>query len=88
MVGVVQLVERQFVVLVVAGSSPVAHPIGNYLGNHPMTMRLWLNWIEHQTSDLRVRGSSPLRRTINMLVILFIIIFCALIAQLDRASPF
>ena len=27
MVGVVQLVERQFVVLVVAGSSPVAHPI-------------------------------------------------------------
>lgn len=30
MVGVVQLVERQFVVLVVAGSSPVAHPISNY----------------------------------------------------------
>jgi hypothetical protein len=29
MVGVVQLVERQFVVLFVAGSSPVAHPIGN-----------------------------------------------------------
>ncbi len=29
MVGVVQLVERQFVVLVVAGSSPVAHPIDN-----------------------------------------------------------
>ena len=27
MVGVVQLVERQFVVLVVAGSSPVAYPI-------------------------------------------------------------
>ena len=26
-VGVVQLVERQFVVLVVAGSSPVAYPI-------------------------------------------------------------
>ena len=25
--GVVQLVERQFVVLFVAGSSPVAHPI-------------------------------------------------------------
>lgn len=29
MVGVVQLVERQFVVLYVAGSSPVAHPIDN-----------------------------------------------------------
>ena len=27
MVGVVQLVERQFVALVVAGSSPVAYPI-------------------------------------------------------------
>ena len=27
MVAVVQLVERQFVVLVVAGSSPVGHPI-------------------------------------------------------------
>ena len=27
MVGVVQLVERQFVVLIVAGSSPVAYPI-------------------------------------------------------------
>ncbi len=35
MVGVVQLVERQFVVLVVAGSSPVAHPIGKMIGNHP-----------------------------------------------------
>ncbi len=29
MVGVVQLVERQFVALVVAGSSPVAYPIIN-----------------------------------------------------------
>ena len=90
MVGVVQLVERQFVVLVVAGSSPVAHPIDNYwvttLFNR--MKRLWLNWIEHQTSDLRVRGSSPLRRTINRSVLLFIIIFRALIAQLDRASPF
>ena len=28
MVGVVQLVEHQFVALVVAGSSPVAYPIG------------------------------------------------------------
>ena len=31
MVGVVQLVERQFVVLVVAGSSPVAYPIYRFL---------------------------------------------------------
>ena len=30
MVGVVQLVERQFEVLVVAGSSPDAHPIDDY----------------------------------------------------------
>ncbi len=28
MVGVVQLVERQFVALVVVGSSPIAYPIG------------------------------------------------------------
>ena len=27
LVGVVQLVERQFVVLVVVGSSPIIHPI-------------------------------------------------------------
>ena len=30
MVGVVQLVEHQIVVLAVAGSSPVAHPILSY----------------------------------------------------------
>ena len=35
MVGVVQLVEHQFVALGVAGSSPVAHPIGIKKGNHP-----------------------------------------------------
>jgi hypothetical protein len=29
MVGVVQLVERQVVILNVAGSSPVTHPIGS-----------------------------------------------------------
>ena len=63
MVGVVQLVEHQFVALVVAGSSPVAYPIG-INRNNPKMKRQWLNWIEHQTSDLRVRGSSPLRRTI------------------------
>ena len=82
MVGVVQLVERQFVVLVVAGSSPVAYPINDRLFETipKKKKRLWLNWIEHQTSDLRVRGSSPLRRTIKFIY--------ALIAQLDRASPF
>ncbi len=35
MVGVVQLVEHLFVAQVVAGSSPVAYPIGSKLGNHP-----------------------------------------------------
>ena len=64
MVDVVQLVEHLFVAQVVAGSSPVVHPIG-ILGTTRDKKRLWLNWIEHQTSDLRVRGSSPLRRTIN-----------------------
>ncbi len=44
-------------------------------------MRQWLNWIEHQTSDLRVRGSSPLWRTILK-------ILDALVAQLDRAPAF
>ena len=33
MVDVVQLVERQFVVLVVVGSSPIVHPI--YIGISP-----------------------------------------------------
>ena len=26
-------------------------------------MRLWLNWIEHRSSEPRVGGSSPFRRT-------------------------
>ena len=87
MVGVVQLVERQFVALVVAGSSPVAYPILEHL-----KMRQWLNWIEHQTSDLRVRGSSPLWRTNYFGRLksdfLFYIIKNALVAQLDRAPAF
>ena len=32
MVSVVQLVERQIVVLVVVGSSPIAHPKGEAFG--------------------------------------------------------
>lgn len=28
-----------------------------------VNLALWLNWIEHQTSDLRVVGSSPARVT-------------------------
>lgn len=44
--------------------------------------RQWLNWIEHQTSDLRVRGSSPLWRTTYFFDV------DALVAQLDRAPAF
>ena len=33
MVGVVQLVERQFVALVVVGSSPIAYPIVDKFSN-------------------------------------------------------
>ena len=28
------------------------------------TMRPWLNWIEHLTTDQKVRGSNPLGRAI------------------------
>ncbi len=35
MVDVVQLVEHLFVAQVVAGSSPVVHPIGKLIGNLP-----------------------------------------------------
>ncbi len=61
MVDVVQSVERQFVALYVAGSSPVIHPILKRQPNEALVAQ----WIEHQTSDLRVRGSSPFWRTIK-----------------------
>ena len=42
-------------------------------------MRPWLNWIEYRTSDPTVIGSNPIGRTNNQ---------DALLAQLDRATPF
>ena len=55
MVTVVQLVERQFVALVVAGSSPVGHPI-NY---EPLAQS-----VEHLTFNQGVTGSIPVWLTI------------------------
>ena len=49
MVTVVQLVERQFVALVVAGSSPVGHPI----------FALLAQLVEHTTFNRVVTGSIP-----------------------------
>ena len=53
--GVAQLVERQFVALVVAGSSPVGHPI-NY---EPLAQS-----VEHLTFNQGVTGSIPVWLTI------------------------
>ena len=73
MVIVVQLVERQFVVLVVAGSSPVSHPkILETLCFAPLAQL-----VEHSTFNRVVTGSNPVWRTIYESV-----------AQLDRATPF
>ena len=56
MVTVVQLVERQFVALVVAGSSPVGHPITYY---EPLAQS-----VEHLTFNQGVTGSIPVWLTI------------------------
>ena len=53
MVIVVQLVERQFVALVVAGSNPVGHPI------EPLAQS-----VEHLTFNQGVTGSIPVWLTI------------------------
>ncbi len=50
MVSVVQLVERQIVVLVVVGSSPIVHPI--FYGSLAQS-------VEHMTFNHGVRGSIP-----------------------------
>ncbi len=55
MVGVVQLVEHQIVVLVVAGSSPVIHP--------PFGIAPVAQGIERRTSNPQVAGSIPAGRT-------------------------
>ena len=52
-VDVVQLVERQIVGLVVAGSSPVIHP----------ACARSSAWIERRTSNPQVAGSNPAGRT-------------------------
>ena len=73
MVIVVQLVERQFVVLDVAGSSPVGHPnraVTGYLGA-PTLLGSWLrpgrcassSTAEQRTLNPQVLGSKPRGRT-------------------------
>ena len=59
MVAVVQLVERQFVVLVVAGSSPVGHPIHFTARYEPLAQL-----VEHMTFNHGVTGSIPVWLTI------------------------
>ena len=48
------MVERQIVVLVVAGSSPVIHPFASARSSA---------WIERRTSNPQVAGSNPAGRT-------------------------
>ena len=60
MVGVAQLVEPRLVMPVVAGSSPVFHPI--FLKVGPLAQL-----VEQETLNLLVRGSSPRGPTIFFL---------------------
>ena len=62
MVAVVQLVERQFVVLVVAGSSPVGHPIHFTARYEPLAQL-----VEHMTFNHGVTGSIPVWLTIQII---------------------
>ena len=57
----------------------VLRVVGSIPTIHPTIQRSQLNWIEQQTSDLQVEGSIPFGRTTFIF---------ALIAQLDRATPF
>ena len=69
MVAVVQLVERQVVVLDVAGSSPVGHPNApqlSGLGRPPYTAlrnRASSSTAEQRTLNPQVLGSKPRGRT-------------------------
>src|SRR6478672_11832748 len=73
MVAVVQLVERQFVVLDVAGSSPVGHPNRSVEGHAsaPTLLGSWLrlgrcassSTAEQRTLNPQVLGSKPRGRT-------------------------
>ncbi len=77
MVGVVQLVEPLIVVQVVAGSSPVAHPIDASLAQ----------LAEQRTLNPWVPGSSPGGCTKGTRHCSFSNM-CAPVAQLDRATDF
>ncbi len=79
MVGVVQLVEPLIVVQVVAGSSPVTHPIDALLAQ----------LAEQRTLNPWVPGSSPGGRTRGTCShVPFKITVGAPVAQLDRATDF
>jgi hypothetical protein len=73
MVSVVQLAERKIVDLVVAGSSPVAHPRGTsyFIAGLFLSVRCPRNYhasvaqgIEQWTSNPKVAGSNPAGRVI------------------------
>lgn len=66
MVDIAQLVERQFVALNVAGSSPVIHPFSSlFLPCWFFNFKAFVaQWIEQWTSNPRVVGSNPIKRKI------------------------
>ena len=78
MVGVVQLVEPLIVVQVVAGSSPVTHPIDALLAQ----------LAEQRTLNPWVPGSSPGGRTKGACLHAPYITIGAPVAQMDRATDF
>ena len=67
---IAQLAEHKTENLGVVGSIPTEATtfklVTNYLGKLKRDLRSQLNWIEHLTTDQKVRGSTPLGRTIKI----------------------
>ena len=72
---IAQLAEHKTENLGVVGSIPTEATIFNFRLRRLYNLRSQLNWIEHLTTDQKVRGSTPLGRTS----------YCREVAQLGRA---